>query len=164
MAYLSYIDVIKDEALSCTTTVPEFTPGVRTHQGGNEYVYVYNAAANSKILTGQYCVLDGGGVSYSSGYSVTVTNASLNGYLAGVAQQTFATGTYGWVMTKGASLVALDSGEVSMNVDAQLALGTNGGFVAAGATFSTAPRFGVALNSLVTTVGTGKARIFGSIL
>jgi hypothetical protein len=164
MAFNSYIDVIKLEALSCTTTVPEYGLGVRTHQSGNEYVYVYNAAANSKITTGQYCVVDGGGSSYSSGYSVTVTNASLNGYLAGVAQQTFNTATYGWVMTKGVSLIALDSGAVSMNVDAQLALGTDGGFVAAGATFSTAPRFGVALNSLVTTVGTGKARIFGSVL
>ena len=164
MAFLSYIDVIKDEALSCTTTVPEYTLGVRTHQGGNEYVYVYNAAANSKITTGQYCVLDGNGVSFTSGFSVTVTNASLNGYLAGVAQQTFNTATYGWIMTKGASLIALDSGAVSMNVGDQLALGTDGGFIAAGATFSTAPRFGVMLNSGVTTVGTGKARIFGSVL
>ena len=164
MAFDSYAQVVKQESLSLTTTVPEFTPGARHHESGNDFVYVYNAAANSKILSGQYCVLDGGGSSYTSGYSVTITNASLNGYLAGVAQNTFATGSYGWVMCKGVSLIALDSGEVSMNVDVQLALGTNGGFVAAGATFSTAPRFGLTLNSAVTTVGTGKARIFGSIL
>lgn len=165
MGFDSFAQVVKAEALSLTTTVPEFSLGARTHQSGNEYVYVYNAAANSKITTGQYCVVDqNGGTSFTSGYSVTVTNASLNGYLAGVAQQTFATGTYGFVMVKGASLIALDSGAVSMNAGVELALGTDGGFVAAGATFSTAPRFGLTLNSAVTTVGTGKARIFGSIL
>jgi hypothetical protein len=159
----SFVQIIKQEALSLTTTVPEFTLGARTHQSGNEYVYVYNAAANSKITTGQYAVLDAnGGTSMSSGYSVTVTNASLAGWAVGVAQNTFATGTYGWLMSKGISLVALDSGEVSMNAGVDVALGTNGGFVAAGATFSTAPRFGYTINSAVTTVGTGKI-IFRSL-
>lgn len=162
MSFDTYAQIVKQESLSLTTTVPEFTPGAKTSQSGNDYVYVFNAAANSSITTGQYACLDvNGGTSMTSGYSVSVTNASLNGYMAGVAQNTFATGAYGWLMTKGVSLIALDSGAVSMNAGVELALGTNGGFIAAGATFSTAPRFGVTINSAVTTVGTGKARIWG---
>lgn len=164
MGFNSFAEHVKQEALSLTTTVPEFTLGARTHQSGAEYVYVYNAAANSKITTGQYCSVNVPGNSLSSGYSVTITNISMDANFAGVAQNTFNTGTYGWVMVKGVSLIALDSGAISMNVGDQLAIGHDGGFVVAPATFSTSPRFGVAINSLVTTVGTGKARIFGSIL
>lgn len=160
-----YIDIVKTDDLISSDVAPKYTPGAKHATGGNEYVYVYNAAANSTIATGQYCVLDvNGGTSFSSGYSVSVSNASLAGWLGGVAQNTISTGNYGWVVTKGVSLVALDSGAVSFNAGVDLALGTNGGFIAAGATFSTAPRFGFSINSGVTTVGTGKARIFGSVI
>lgn len=156
----SYARAVGKDALSLTTTVPQFTPGTRTHQSGNEYVYVYNAAANSQITTGQYAVIDrAGGTSFTSGYSVTITNSSQAGYPAGVAQNTFATGAYGWLMVRGYSLIALDSGEVSMAANVNITTGDNGGFVAAGATFSTAPRWGYTINSAVTTVGTGKAWI-----
>lgn len=163
MGYNGLVDVVKADDLTSFSTLPLYSPGAKHLQNGNEYVYVYNAAANSTIGTGKYCVIDqNGGTSFTSGYSVTVTNASLAGYMFGVAQNTINTGTYGWVMTKGVSLISTDSGEVSANAGVELALGSNGGFVAAGATFSTAPRFAFTLNSFVTGA-TSKARIFNSI-
>lgn len=161
MSFDGYIVTVKADDLASFSTLPLYSPGVKTIQSGNEYVYVYAVAA---IGTGKYAVLEPSGTSLTSGYSVNVSNASLNGWLAGVAQNTIAASTYGWIMTKGVSLIAPDSGEVSAAPGVDLALGTNGGFVAAGATFSTAPRFGVTINSFVTTVGTSKARIFNSIL
>jgi hypothetical protein len=163
MAYDGMVRVVKDEDLSTPHSDQRYQLGAKHLKNGNEYVYVYNDGG-SAIGTGKYCVLAGIASSYTSGYSVTVTNASLAGWMAGVAQSTFATANYGFIMTRGVSLVAPDSGAVSANVGVDLALGTDGGFVAAGATFSTAPRFGHTLNSFVTTVGTSKARIFGSIL
>lgn len=162
MAYDGIVAVVKDEDLSTPHSDQRYQLGARHYKNGNEYVYVYNG--QSAIGTGKYCVVEGIGSSMTSGYTVTVTNASLANWLAGVAQTTIAASYYGFVMTKGVSLIAPDSGAVSANVGVDLALGTDGGFIAAGATFSTAPRFGVTLNSFVTTVGTSKARIFGSIL
>lgn len=163
MGYNGLIDIVKADDLTSFSTLPLYSPGAKHYQSGNEFVYVYNSAANSIIGSGKYCVLDsGGGNSFTSGYSVTVTNASLAGVMFGVAQNTINTGTYGWVMSKGVSLIALDSGAVSMNAGDALALGTDGGFIAAGATFSTAPRFGFMINSGIT-AGTGKGRIQGSV-
>ena len=161
MAFNGLIESVKTEDLSSFSTLPLYSPGLKHKSTGNEYSYVYAVAA---IGTGKYCTLEVSGTSLTSGYSVNVSNASLNGWMAGVAQNTINASTYGWVMTKGVSLIAADSGEVSAAPGVDLALGTNGGFVAAGGTFSTAPRFGVTINSFVTTVGTSKARIFGSIL
>ena len=163
MAFNGLIVTVKAEDLTSFSTLPLYSPGLKYHQSGNEYVYVYNGNASTAIGTGKYCVLDVNGTSLSSGHTVSVSNASLNGYMVGVAQNTINASTYGWVMTKGLSLIAVDSGEVSAAPGVNLALGTNGGFVAAGASLSTAPRFGVTINSFVTTVGTSKARIFGSI-
>jgi hypothetical protein len=163
MAYDGIVQIVKAEDLTSYTSTPLFQLGAKTYQSGNEYVYVYNANASAAIGTGKYCVFEPLGTSLTSGFSVTVSNASLNGYMVGVAQNTISTAHYGWVMTKGLSLIAVDSGEVSAAPGVELALGTNGGFVAAGATLSTAPRFGVTVNSFITTVGTSKARIFGSI-
>lgn len=160
MGFDTYARSVKAEDLSSASASPLFGLGVKTHQNGNEYVYVYNGG-NSAIGTGKYAVLQASSSSLTSGYTVTVTNASLAGWMVGVAQNTISTGYYGFLMVKGVSLIAPDSGEVSANVSVDLALGTDGGFVAAGATFSTAPRFGVTLNSFVTTVGTSKARIWG---
>lgn len=155
MAYDGIAEAVKADDLTSFSTLPLYSPGVKTLQSGNEYIYVYNAAVNSTIATGKYCVLDqNAGTSFSSGYSVTITNASLGGYMVGVAQNTIATGTYGWVMTKGISYLVPDSGAVSQAAGVELALGTDGGFIAAGATFSTAPRFGFTLNSFVTNVST----------
>ena len=161
MAFDGIVSIVKDEDLTTPATNPAYSLGAKHYKNGNEYVYVYAVSAFS---AGHYGVVDAnGGTSFSSGYSVTVTNASLAGNLACVAQVAFTAAQYGWMMTKGVSLIQLDSGAVSMDAGALLALGTNGGFVAAGATFSTAPRFGFMLNSGVT-AGTGKGRIVGACL
>lgn len=170
MGYNGLIDVVKTDDLQSFSTLPLYTPGAKHYTSGNEYVYVYNAAANSTIATGKYCVVDqNGGTSFSSGFSVTVTNASLAGWMAGVAQNTLPTGTYGWILTKGIGYGIPDGGAVSANAGVDLALGTDGGFIAAGVTFSTAPRFGFTLNSFVTNVTTAnvngpRIRVFGSVL
>lgn len=164
MGFDSVVRIVKDEHLSEASSDQKYQLGARHFKNGNEYVYVYNGASDSAIGTGKYCVLQQSSSSFTSGYTVTVTNASLAGWMAGVAQNTISTGYYGFIMTKGNSLIAVDSGQVSANVGVDLALGTDGGFVAAGATFSTAPRCGFTLNSFVTTVGTSKARIFNACL
>lgn len=164
MGFDGLVRVVKAEHISEASSDQKYSLGAKHLKDGNEYVYVYNGASDSAIGTGKYCVLQASGGSLTSGYTVTVTNASLAGWLAGVAQNTIATGYYGFVMTKGVSLVAVDGGQVSQAAGVDLALGTDGGFVAAGATFSTAPRFGVTINSLVTTAGSSKARIFGGCL
>lgn len=162
MAFENFIVSVKDDDLVSYSTSPMFQLGARYAKNGNQWAYVYNGG-NSTIPTGDYCVLQASGGSYTSGYTVTVTNASLAGWLAGVAQSTIPTGNYGFVLYNGVGLIAPDSGSVSQAAGVDLALGTDGGFIAAGATFATAMRFGFTLNSFVTTVGTSKARIFNSI-
>ena len=137
--------------------------GTRHFKNGNEYVYVYNGGG-SDVTTGQYCVLQGVSSSFTSGYTVTVTNASLTGWLAGVFQTTCSAGNYGFVMVKGVSLVAVDSDAISAPVDANRVLGTDGVFRPAVTSMSVGTVHGYTLNTFITTVGTSKARIFGSIL
>lgn len=161
MGFNGYVEIVKTDDLTSDDSSPKYQLGAKHAQSGNEWVYVHVAKA---ATTGKYTVLEPSGTSLTSSYTVTVSNASLNGWLAGVVQSSISSGYYGWIMTKGVGLVAVDSGEVSAAPGVELALGSNGGFVAAGATFSTAPRFGLTINSFVTTVGTSKARIFGSIL
>lgn len=162
MGFETYARVVKDEHVAEASSDQKYQLGMRYSKSGNDYVYVYNGG-NSNIGTGKYCVLQQSGSSFTSGYTVTVTNASLAGWMAGVAQNTISTGYYGFVMTKGVSLISTDSGEVSANVGVDLSLGTDGGFVAAGATFSTAPRFAFTLNSFVTGA-TSKGRIMNGCL
>lgn len=153
--------IIKAEHLTTPSTAPVYELGQKVISSGNEYVYVY---AGSAIAAGNYTVLQGIANSFTSGYTVTVTNASQANWLAGVAQVAFNAADYGFIMTRGVSVGVPDSGAVSLNVGVDLALGTDGGFVAAAVTFSTAPRVAVTMNSFVTTVGTGKIRLYGSIL
>lgn len=154
---------VKDDDLLYPHDSMKYQLGTRHFDSGNEYVYVYNAGG-SDIGTGKYCVLQGIADSITSGYSVTVTNASLTNKLAGVAQNTIAASYYGFVLVRGTSLVAPDSGEISCAVGRALLLGTDGGFRPAVDSMSTGPEFGFTINSFVTTVGTSKARIFNSVL
>ena len=160
MAFDGIIVTVKADDLASFSTLPLYSPGAKYFASGNEYVYVY---ADAAVATGKYCVAAVNGTSLTSGHTVAVSNASVSGWMVGVAQSTVPASTYGWVMTKGVSLIAPDSGEVSAAPGVDLSLGSNGGFIAATASFATAPRFGVTINSFVTTVGTSKARIFNSI-
>lgn len=161
MPFNGFIDVVKADDLSSFSTLPLYSPGSRHISNGNEYVYVYNDD-NSVVGTGKYAVVKLVNTA-SSGYTVTVTNASQGGFFAGVAQNSIGTASYGWLMVRGCSLISTDSGEVSQATGVALTLGTDGGFVAAPATFSTAPRHAVTLNSFITGA-TSRARIFGSVL
>lgn len=159
MAFNGASPIIKTEQLSSSSTNPNFEVGTRVWQSGAEYVYVYNGAANTAIGTGKPAVLDITG-SLTSGYTVTVSNAASQvGFFAGVPQSTISSGQYGFIMVKGVSLIALDASAVSLDAGDRLALGVDGGFVAAPATLSTSPRYGIMCNSGVTTVGTGKGWI-----
>jgi hypothetical protein len=161
MGYDGVVRVVKDEDLSTASSDQRYQLGAVHYKSGNAYRYVYNGG-NSIVGTGKYCVLQQSSSSFTSNYTVTVTNASLAGWMVGVAQNTISTGYYGFVMKQGVSLISTDSGEVSQAAGVDLALGTDGGFVAAGATFSTAPRFAFTLNSFVTGA-TSKGRIFGAV-
>jgi len=153
-------------AVSAVTATRKAQVGERVRIAGNDYLYVYNAG-DAQISKGEMGFI----LSLSSGYSVTVSNAaSQTGIdtVVGVAHNaTIPTGEYGWLCTKGVVLVALDGDEVSMDAGTVLAPGVDGGFVALGAatTQTTGLRVGLghALNSLVTTVGTGKARFCSPI-
>ena len=155
---LQSVSPISFESVSAVTASPSVELGTERKEGFISYIYSYNGG-NSQISKGQYARLDAAAL--SSGVTVTVSNAVSQAggeFIVGVAHNaTFATGTYGWLATKGPVLVALDSGEVSMNSGDILVPGLNGGFVVAPATLSTSIHLAVALNSLVTTVGTGKA-------
>lgn len=146
------------ESVSSVTATNSVELGSRAVIGGNEYVYAYNTG-NAQISQGQMGFLPA--ATHSSQYSVTVSNAaSQSGGLkvVGVAHNaTITTGAYGWLLVKGLSLVALDASEVSMNSGVELCPGVDGGFVAAAGTSNTAVRLGISINSIVTTVGTGKA-------
>lgn len=161
MAFNGIIDVVKADDLVSFSTLPLYSPGARHFSSGNEYVYVYNDD-NSVIGTGKYAVLKLTNTA-TSGYTVTVTNASQGGFFAGVAQNSIGTASYGWLMVKGRSLISTDSGEVSQATGVNLSLGTDGGFVVAIATFATAPRHAVTLNSFITGA-TSYGRIYGSVL
>lgn len=161
MAFNGLIDVVKADDLTSFSTLPLYSPGAKHFSSGNEYVYVYNDD-NSVIGTGKYAVLKLTNTA-TSGYTVGVTNASQGGFFAGVAQNSIGTASYGWLMVKGRSLISTDSGEVSQATGVFLTLGTDGGFVVAPATFSTAPRYAVTLNSFITGA-TSYGRIYGSVL
>lgn len=155
---------VKDDDLLYPHSDMRYQLGSKHFDSGNEYVYVYNDGGSS-IPSGKYCVLKDIANSLTSGYSVTVTNASMMNRMAGVAQNTITTAQYGFVMIKGTSVVVPDSDAISGPAGRNLMLGTDGGFRLEYASLSTGPVFGFTMNSFVTVVaGGGKARIFGSCL
>lgn len=96
--------------------------GTRCHWQGAEYVFVYNAG------TTQISIHQGAIVTGTSGYSVTVSSVTLTDELAGVCTHaTMATGTYGWLQTKGWAIVAMGANN-SAAVGERLCLGTDGNF------------------------------------
>jgi hypothetical protein len=151
---------VRFESVSAVTASPSVSPGARTIDAGNEYLYVYNGG-NTQVSVGQGVFISPS--DYNSGFTGAVSNAASQSggeRLMGVVHHaTLTTGTYGWVVTKGLSYIALDASQVSMNAGAILVPGVDGGFVAYAGTGATGIPCGVALNSLVTTVGTGKGRI-----
>ncbi len=89
------------ESVSATTLSPSVQLGAVRTEDGEEYLYVYNGGGAS-ITAGYGCAV----LSGSSGYSVTVTSVAAADSLVGFCKHaTFATLTYGWLLTKGYTAV-----------------------------------------------------------
>lgn len=160
-ASLESVSPVSFESASAVTASPSVQLGtVKVDNSGNKFIYVYNGG-NAQISQGQGAFLSPS--NYSSGFTVSVSNAASQSggeRMLGVAHHaTIATGYYGWVMAAGVALVALDASQISMNAGDILVPGVDGGFVVKAGTSATALPVGLAINSLVTTVGTGKAWI-----
>lgn len=136
--------------------------GSRRTLNGNDYLYVY-VGGNAQISWGQMGFLSP--ASMLSGYTVTVSNAAsqsgVERCVGLAAHVTLNTGSYGWLMTRGFGYIALDASEVSMNSGNIIVPGVDGGFVVKASYASNVTAdvrgLGVALNSIITTVGTGRA-------
>lgn len=157
---LDSISPVLFESVSNVTATNSVELGTRARSGDIEYVYVYNGGAQ-QISKGEGGYLSP--TNLSSAMTVAVSNAASQSggeRFVGVAHNaTITTGAYGWLATRGPVYVALDASEVSMNAGDILVPGVDGGFVVRAGTSATGIPVGVALNSLVTTVGTGKAQI-----
>lgn len=143
-------EAVINESVSNVTATNSVLPGVqRCDDSGNRYIYVYNTS-NSQISQGQFAVLATG----VSGYSVSVTNVTLQDLSLGVARNaTLTTGTYGWLMYRGFSPISTDN--VSGVTGQVLALGALGNFqvlTSAAGSFSTATIVGRLQSSVATGV------------
>lgn len=150
--------------VSYVSAVPQNDLGTRVTQGGFEYVYVYNGGAGvAQISQGQGGYLSPG--SMLSGYTVTVSNAASHvgweRFVGVAAHATIPIGEYGWLMTRGVALIAVDASELSFASGLPIYPGVDGGFVSGAGVGSlqTGYPVGISINSIVTTVGTGKAWI-----
>ena len=151
-------EVVFNETVSNVTAANSVLPGMRRmDDSGNEYVYVYNAS-NSQISQGQFAVLATG----VSGYSVTVSNVTLQDLAIGVARNaTLTTGTYGWLLTRGFSPLSTDN--VSGATGQVLSLGTTGNFqvlTSAAGSFTTSTIVGRLQSSVATGVTAANAAFF----
>lgn len=131
-----------------TNTVPIGTEWA--DNAGNKYLYVQNAHASVQLSQGQFACL----VTNASGYSVQASCSTSIDYPIGVARNgTFATGAFGWLMTKGFTPLV---GTASFVTNQAVVLGLNGNADAlnsssAGiASFVTSPILGKALTSIPT--------------
>lgn len=87
--------------VSATTLTPgskDPEVGSRVNYQGNVYVYAYNAATDSAAYPGMACTPVAGATAYS--FTITTT-AGLDVPVGVVRNATFATGAYGWLLTKG---------------------------------------------------------------
>lgn len=139
-----------NESVSSVTLTPTVPVGTAWGDiSGNLYVYAYNTS-NSQISQGQFAVLATG----VSGYSVTVTNVTLQDLGIGVARNaTMTTASYGWLMTKGFSPISSDN--VSGVTGQALSIGALGNFqvlTAAAGSFTTSTIVGRLQSSIATGV------------
>ena len=87
--------------VSATTLTPgpkDPEVGARCNYQGNMYVYAYNAASDSAAYPGMIATPVVANTSYS--FTITTT-AGLDVPIGVVRNATFATGAYGWLLTKG---------------------------------------------------------------
>jgi len=143
-----------EESVSAITATPSVALGTRRVEGGNEYIYAYNANTTAAVGRGVIA-------SINSGYSFSVTAAAGN-VLMGVVQNTeFTAAYYGWLLTRGLakSLPSVNA----IGAAAPFAISTNGAFEAlvsgAAGCFTAC---GVAIQD-ITSAGTGAGFIKATI-
>lgn len=91
--------------------------------GNEEYLFVYNLGSST---LGQALACTVSGV---SGYSVTVSTTTSTDYLVGVCKNAdIATGSYGWVVTKGFCQVTMIATSGTVTAGGQIELGADGKF------------------------------------
>lgn len=146
-------------SVSAVTSAAEFPLGTRrVDASGNEYIYGYNAAANSPVYPGVPVVHPAGATSYS----FTATNAASQvGFVAAVCHHsTIPTGYYGWFGVKGFFRAVPDETQTQMATGDALYIGVNGGWVLGTASntstligYTTGIAWGYAAESIVTGYG-----------
>jgi len=128
--------------------------GTETQVGDVKYRFIYNEGTTS-IAVGNGCKIASG----ASGYTVTVSTASVIDLLVGVAvHASIPTANYGWVATQGKVTVLMET-TVSVASGEGLRLGANGAFVSQSiATGSYLPAVGRPVASIASN-GSGTAFI-----
>lgn len=151
------------ESVSNVTATPTTQLGTRRIDGGNEYVYVYNAGTTA--YTGRGMVQ-----SLMSAFSVTIGATSTSGYVCFgvVANQDMTSSCYGWLLVRGVGPVQLSTDSTCESSDnvaygESLYLMGGGGFgaITTGATGSTLSlggrNVGTCLSETISTAGSGRA-------
>lgn len=93
MAYNGFADMGVD--LTDVSTTPKFERGSIAVLNGNEYVYVQ---AGSAVASGDFLVVD---VTSASEPFVMIPSSAVNQAIEAVAPLAIASGSYGWVLTRG---------------------------------------------------------------
>lgn len=151
------------ESVTAVTATPSIQLGTRRLDGGNEYVYVYNAGTTAYMGCG---VIQ----SLMSAFSVTIGGTALSGAVCFgvVANQDMTSSNYGWLLVRGAGPVQLSTDSTCESSDnvafgESLYLMGNGGFgaITTGATGSTLSlggrNVGTCLSETISTAGSGRA-------
>jgi hypothetical protein len=137
------------ESVSAVTATNSVDLGTRTTFNGDDYIYVHNAGA-AQISQGMPAMIN----SFSSGYSVSVSNAaSQAGFFVGHCQHaTIPTANYGWLMTRGLANIIPDGTGTSIATGTEIVPGIDGGYVAVGTAYTTCTgiRVGFTLSGVVT--------------
>lgn len=110
MSYNGFADMGVD--LTDVSTTPKFERGAIAVLNGNEYVY---AQAGSAIAAGDFLVVD---VTSASEPFVLIPSSAVNQAIEAIAPVAIASGSYGWVLTRGSTTGA--KVEASTAANAQL--------------------------------------------
>lgn len=146
MAYNGFADM--GVVLADSSTTPLFERGSVTLLNGNEYMY---AQAGSAIAAGDFLVVD---VTSTSEPFVLVPSSAVNQAIEAVSPIAIASGSYGWVLTKGNLVGAKVAASTAAN--AQLGSSATAGTAS---TVSVGAAFNQAELQRVLAVAAGKAVI-----
>lgn len=133
-----------DSATFTTTSLgdndPE--PGERAFINGTEYVFAYNEGGT--VIAAGYGAVPNAGMSVMS---VTVSAATSDDTVVGVAVVSIAAASYGWLATRG--VVNVEAGE-TMTTGERIEVAANGDFAPVSNTTGNGPTLGKALDTIAT--------------